>query len=84
MRAKCSKCKTIDDVVDQVLEWGSVHKFCKICSITVDQCKKTGGMVRDFLDPDYGKFPISKINKNIIDARIARAEKRSPWYVENK
>jgi hypothetical protein len=79
MKAKCSKCKTKDEIFDQIIEGGETYQFCKICSFVLSKSDKSGNLKSGFLQEDFGEFPVSEIDKNIINARIDRASGKRKW-----
>lgn len=79
MKKKCSKCKTVDHVIDQVIEFGEIYNFCKICSVILSKNRNTGQLKNGFLMEDFGKFPVTDVEKNIINARIDRASGKLKW-----
>lgn len=79
MRKKCSKCKTVATIAEMRTEGGRLHKFCKICSLALANDDRTMNLDQHFLQDDFGDFPISEVQKDIINARKARAEGKSPW-----
>lgn len=77
---RCSKCNTESDFFVKYKiyeeEMGPTKQLCVLCDFAFD--------IRDyrlseFLKDDFGKFPISDVSKNMIDARKARSLGQSPW-----
>ena len=71
---KCSKCLTEDSffvdyayVTDKLI----LCSLCHICNSAYNQ-----NLLVDFMSEDFGRFPISKVSKNMINARIRRSSQK--------
>jgi hypothetical protein len=72
--AKCAKCKSDPRGGPIYIANGEIYHFCNNCdSILTSQ---TNAIIRLFLD---GRLDLGQIDKDMIQARKARAEGKSLW-----
>jgi len=78
---RCSKCNIEGDffVKYRVFggEVGPLQRLCSLCNRAFDI---QGELLNEFLKDDFGTFPVSQVTKNMINARKARSEGKSPWF----
>jgi hypothetical protein len=74
----CSKCLT---PCDDPIKYTDLHECWNLCVTCHRFFDCQISWLREFLEEDFGEFPISQVGKNIIDARKKRAEGNSPWKI---
>lgn len=73
---KCSKCYTNLKDFTIIVEWGTSYILCRQCAAILDYCKGTGKTKRFVEDED---FPLTDVERNMIEARRLRAKGKGPW-----
>ena len=79
MKLTCSKCLTDNPIFAVRSEHGETYQFCHLCDAALMQDERTGNIKYGFMRDDFGDFPISEEDRNMINARIVRAKGESPW-----
>jgi hypothetical protein len=79
MKAKCSKCLTVDEIHESRTEGENFYHFCKLCATVLKKDHRTMNLGWCFLADNFGDFPASEVEKNMINARIRRAKGESVW-----
>jgi hypothetical protein len=75
MEDKCSKCKTSSkEGVCYYHEWGETYALCKLCDSILEDNGRTG-LVKEFMHDDHGNMKMSDVSRNILEARIRRANR---------
>lgn len=74
----CSKCLTENPIQEKYAylegsELKQVH-LCSKCNSVYSQ-----NLLPEFMKEDFGSFPINRIDRDIINARIKRQKGESPW-----
>ena len=74
----CSKCLTENPIEAKYgyLEGDKFHKveLCRKCNSAYSQ-----NLLPEFMKEDFGSFPISNIDRDMVNARIKRSKGESPW-----
>jgi hypothetical protein len=72
---RCSKCN-MQEVVSKYTDLKQTWGLCYFCnSVFANQHY----LLLEFLKDDFGGFPMSSVNKKIINARINRAKGERQW-----
>lgn len=76
VKGSCSKCGTEYEYLVRYTDLQQTWGLCGICN-SVFSCDRY--LLAEFLKSDFGRFPVSEVERSIIDARRKRALGQGAW-----
>ena len=78
-KTRCSKCKTFNPIVESHYSNGKTFSFCELCHIVFTKHPYMPHLLDEFLRDDFGDFPVSQVERNMINGRINRTKGKGKW-----
>ena len=83
MAIACSKCKAETSKMTCMAEGGNGYAFCPLCTDILEGDKCETHHVMTFMENDES-FEMTQVQRNMLNARLMRAEGKGVWSVAVK